>query len=165
MTTKLFVRDPRVVAAATAIAGTDSGRAGKTPTALVSAANFHESVVAMKAVDEVESSCLAKVLALHAPVRRYKACFLDKLTYPTAERALLQNRRDPMRGYESIVLTGPGDVPFVEVCTECSRVESSFDQGDFGYPDDHDDVQDGTELSMNASAWPCATYTAVAGAR
>lgn len=102
---------------------------------------------------------LAAILALHAPVRRYKACFLDKVTYPTAERALLQNRRDPMRGYESIVLTGPEDVPFVEVCGECCRVENAFEQ--YGYPNDHDDEQDGTQLSMKASAWPCATYLAM----
>jgi hypothetical protein len=71
-----------------------------------------------------------------------------------------------MRGYESIVLTDADDVPFIEVCGECSRVENSFDQGDDGYPDDHDDhddEQEGTELSMKSSAWPCATYTAVAG--
>ena len=106
----------------------------------------------------------AAVLALHTPVRRYKASFLDDLTFPTAERALLRNRRDPMRGFESIVLTGLGEVPFIEICGECSRVENSFDQGPDGYPDDHDDEHDGTELSTKASSWPCATYTALAGA-
>ncbi|HEX9088086.1 MAG TPA: hypothetical protein VF867_11220 [Arthrobacter sp.] len=111
------------------------------------------------------ASGLAAVLALHTPVRRYQGCFLDKVTYPTAERALLQNRRDPMRGYESIVLTGVDDVPFIEVCGECSRVENAFEQHGDGYPADHDDEQDGSELSMKASAWPCATYTLIAGSR
>jgi len=110
------------------------------------------------------TSHLAAVTALHAPVRRYKASLLDDLSFPTEEPALLRNRRDPLRGYESMVLTGLGDVPFIEVCRECSRVENSFDQGCDGYPDDHDDDRDGTELSMKASAWPCATYTALAGA-
>lgn len=113
----------------------------------------------------VETSGLAAVLTLHTPVRRYQACFTDDLTFPTAEPALLRNRRDPMRGYESIVLAGIDDVPFVEVCAECSRVENAFDQHGYGYPDDHDDEQDGTELSMKASAWPCATYTAMAATR
>jgi hypothetical protein len=114
----------------------------------------------------IEASGLAAVLALHTPVRRYQAAsHSDTLTYPTAERALLQNRRHPMRGYEALVMTGPDDVPFLEVCAECSRVENAFEQYGAGHPDDHDDEQDGTELSMNASAWPCATYTAIAGAR
>lgn len=162
MTTETFVRDPRVVAAANAIAGVDSGRRHvKAPTAVASAADYHEAVVAVKAVDKVEASGLAAVLTLHAPVRRYKACFTDTVTYPTAERALLQNRRDPLRGYESVVLAGVDDVPFVEVCKECSRVENAFEQHGYGYPDNHDDEQDGTELSANASAWPCPTYQAV----
>lgn len=167
MTTKTFVRDPRVVAAAKDIAGVDSGRSRiKTPTDLVSASDFHEAVVAVKAIDAVSASAVAAVLALHTPVRRYQAaCHSDRLTYPTAERALLQNRRHPMRGYEALVMTGPDDVPFLEVCAECSRVENAFEQYGAGHPDDHDDEQDGTELSMNASAWPCATYTAIAGAR
>lgn len=49
-----FVRDPRVVAAAKAIATTDSGRRHtKTPSALASAADYHEAIVVMKAVDEI----------------------------------------------------------------------------------------------------------------
>jgi hypothetical protein len=107
---------------------------------------------------------ISPVLELHRPIRRYKACFLDKVTYPAPEPAILRNRRDPMRGYESIVLTGIEDVPFVEVCAECSRIEN-FDQGGDGYGDDHDDHRDGTELSVKASAWPCATYAAVTGVR
>lgn len=108
------------------------------------------------------SSGLAAVLALHAPVRRYQAATqADKLTYPTAERDHQMNLRHPMRGYESLVITSPADVPFVEVCKECSRVENSFEQHGYGYPDDHNDEQDGTELSTKASAWPCATYLAV----
>lgn len=107
---------------------------------------------------------ISPVLKLHHPVRRYKASFRDLVTYPTAERAFQMNCRDSMRGYESIALERPADAPFVEVCAECSRIENSFDQGDYGYNDDHDDHQDGTELSMKASAWPCATYLAVASA-
>lgn len=106
---------------------------------------------------------VAAVLALHTPIRRYQASSAtDTLTYPSPERALEVNRRHPMRGYEALVMAGVEDVPFFEVCAECSRVENSFDQHGDGYPDDHDDYQNGTELSMNASAWPCATYNALA---
>lgn len=166
MTTKTFIRDPRVVAAAKAIAGVDSGRSRiKTPTDKPSASDFHEAVVAVKAIDEASSSAVAAVLALHAPVRRHQAASSsDTLTYPTAERALLQNRRHPMRGYESLVMASVDDVPFLEVCAECSRVENASAELVNGPADDHDDDQDGTELSMSASAWPCATYTAIAGA-
>lgn len=166
MTTTTFVRDPRVVAAAQAIAGVDSGRSRiKTPTTVASASDFHEAVVAVRAIDEVSSSAVSAVLALHTPVHRYQAAsHTDTLTYPTAERALQVNRRHPMRGYESLVMTGVDDVPFLEVCTECSRVENASAETVSGYGDDHDDDQDGTELYMNASAWPCATYTAIAGA-
>jgi hypothetical protein len=109
------------------------------------------------------SSGVAAVLALHTPVRRYKAAsHADTLTYPTAERAHQVNMRHPMRGFESLVMANPAEVPFIEVCKECSRVENAFEQHGDGYPDDHDDEQDGTWLSMNASAWPCATYTALA---
>lgn len=108
---------------------------------------------------------ISPVLELHRPVHRYKASFLDKVTYPTAERAYRMNLRDSMRGYESIALGSPAEATFIEVCAECSRIENSFDQGGDGYGDDHDDHQDGTELSTEASAWPCATYAAVAGAR
>ncbi|HEX9225367.1 MAG TPA: hypothetical protein VF885_01775 [Arthrobacter sp.] len=163
MTTKTFVRDPRVVAAAKAIAGVDSGRSRiKTPTDKASASDFHEAVVAVKAIDEASSSAVAAVLMLHAPVRRYQAASdTDTLTYPTAERALQVNRRHPMRGYESLVMASVDDVPFLEVCAECSRVENASAETVNGYGDDIDDDQDGTELSMNASAWPCATYTAL----
>lgn len=105
---------------------------------------------------------VAAVLALHTPVRRYQAASrTDTLTYPTPERAHQVNLRHSMRGFESLVITSPEDAPFVEVCKECSRVENAFEQHGYGYDDDHDDEQDGTELSMNASAWPCATYGAV----
>jgi hypothetical protein len=166
MTTKTFVRDPRVVAAAKAIAATDSGRSRiKTPTDKPSASDFHEAVVALTAVDEVSTSAVAAVLALHAPIRRYQAASrTDTLTYPTPERAHQVNLRHSMRGFEALVMASPADAPFVEVCGECSRIENAFEQHGHGYPNDHDDEQDGTELSMNASAWPCATYTAIAGA-
>lgn len=107
---------------------------------------------------------LHPVLELHKPLRRYKASFLDKVTYPTAERAFRVHLNDSMRGFESVVIDRVEDVPFIEVCRECSRVENSFDQGEDRYTDEHDDDQDGTELSVKASAWPCATYTAMAGA-
>lgn len=68
-----------------------------------------------------------------------------------------------MRGFESIPLGRPEEAPFIEVCGECSRVENSFDQGSFGYDDDHDDEHDGTELSTQTAAWPCATYLAITG--
>lgn len=163
MTTRTFVRDPRVPAVAKAIAAVDSGRSQiKTPTETPSASDFHEAVVAVKAIDKVSASAVAAVLALHAPVRRYQgASATDTLTYPTPELALEVNRHYSMRGYESLVMNSLDDVPFIEVCGECSRVENSFDQHGDGYPDDHDDHQDGTVLSMNASAWPCATYTAL----
>lgn len=49
-----FVSDPRVVAAAKAIATTDSGRRhAKTHSTLASAADYHEAIVVMKAVDEI----------------------------------------------------------------------------------------------------------------
>lgn len=51
--TEPFVRDPRVVAAAKAIAATDSGRPAKTPSEQPSAADYHEAVAVMKSVDEV----------------------------------------------------------------------------------------------------------------
>lgn len=163
MTTKTFVRDPRVVAAAKAIAGVDSGRSRiKTPTDKPSACDFHEAVVAVKAIDEVSTSAVAAVLALHTPVRRYQAASnTDTLTYPTAERAHQVNLRHSMRGYEALVMATPDDVPFIEVCGECSRVENAGAETVNGYGEDHDDAQDGTELSMKASAWPCATYTAL----
>lgn len=163
MTTRTFIRDPRVPAAAKAIAGVDSGRSLiKTPTDKPSASDFHEAVVAVKAIDEVSTSAVAAVLALHAPVRRYQAASAtDTLTYPSPERALEVNRRLPMRGYEALVMAGVDDVPFIEVCGECSRVENAGAETVTGYGDDHDDDQDGTELSVNASAWPCATYTAL----
>ncbi|MBG0738785.1 hypothetical protein IV500_05045 [Paeniglutamicibacter antarcticus] len=110
-----------------------------------------------------QPASLSAVLALHSPVRRYQASSLDRITYPTAERAYQMNWNDRMRGYESIALGRAEDAPFIEVCTECSRVENSFDLGGDRYPDDHDDEQDGTELSMEASRWPCATYAAIAG--
>lgn len=169
MTTKTFVRDPRVVAAAKAIAGVDSGRSRiKTPTDKPSASDFHEAVVAVKAIDEVTTSAVAALLALHTPVRRYQAASnTDTLTYPSPERALQANRRHPMRGFESLVMAGPDEVPFIEVCGECSRLENASAGTVNGYGDDHDDEHDGSELSMVASAWPCATYTALnaAGAR
>lgn len=120
--------------------------------------NIHQALLA------AAPGTTSPVLELHRPVRRYQAALpSDKLTYPTAERAHQVNLRHSMRGFEAMVMTSPADVPFVEVCAECSRIENSFDQGDYGYADDHDDHQDGTELSMKASAWPCATYAAVAG--
>jgi hypothetical protein len=110
------------------------------------------------------SSGVAAVLALHAPVRRYQAASrLDTLTYPTPERAHQVNLRHSMRGFESLVITSPEDAPFVEVCQECSRVENAFEQHGYGYDDDHDDEQDGTELSMNGCRWPCPTYQAIVG--
>ncbi|QOD06050.1 hypothetical protein [Pseudarthrobacter sp. BIM B-2242] len=167
MTTKTFVRDPRVVAAAKAIAGVDSGRSRiKTPTEKPSACDFHEAVVAVKAIDAAGSSAVAAVMALHRPVRRYQAASrLDKITYPTAERAHQVNQGHSMRGFESLVIARPEDAPFIEVCAECSRVENTSNEGINGYGDDHDDHQDGTELSMTASAWPCMTYQAIAGTR
>lgn len=49
-----FVRDPRVVAAAQAIAGAKNGRR-ETPAqpVMVSAADYHEAIVAVRAADEV----------------------------------------------------------------------------------------------------------------
>lgn len=106
---------------------------------------------------------ISPVLELHRPIRRYQAgSRLDTLTYPTAERAYQANLDHSMRGFETLVMAGPDDVPFIELCAECSRVENSFDQGDDAYGDDHDDHQDGSWLSSKASAWPCATYAAVA---
>jgi hypothetical protein len=164
MTTTTFVKDPRVPAAAKAIAGTDSGRSRiKTPTDKPSACDFQEAVVAVKAIDEVSSSVVAAVLALHTPVRRYQAASrTDTLTYPTAERALQVNRRHPMRGYEALVMASPAEVPFIEACAECSRIENASAATVNGYGEPHDDEQHGTELSVEASVWPCATYTAVA---
>lgn len=165
MTTKTFVRDPRVVAAAKAIAGVDSGRSRiKTPTDKPSACDFHEAVVAVKAIDETSASAVAAVLALHTPMRRYQAASnTDALTYPTAERALLQNRHNPLRGFEALVMATTDDVPYIEVCVECSRVENASAETVNGYGDEHDDHQDGSELSMKASAWPCRTYQIMAG--
>lgn len=167
MTTTTFVRDPRVVAAAKAIAGVDSGRSRiKTPTEKPSACDFHEAVVAVKAIDEAASSAVAAVLALHRPVRRYQATTrLDQHTYPTAERAHQVNARHSLRGYEALVMATPDDVPYIEVCAECSRVENASAETINGYGDQHDDHQDGSELSMKASAWPCATYQALNGDR
>lgn len=163
MTTKTHVRDPRVVAAARAIAGVDSGRSRiKTPTEKPSASDFHEAVVAVMAIDEAAASAVAAVLALHTPVRRYQAASrLDTYTYPTAARAHQVNTRHSMRGYEALVMATPDDVPYIEVCAECSRVENTSTETVNGYGDDHDDHQDGGELSMVASRWPCATYTAL----
>lgn len=165
MTTTTFVRDPRVVAAAKAIAGVDSGRSRiKTPTDKPSACDFHEAVVAVKAIDETSASAVAAVLALHTPVRRYQAAGrLDTVTYPTAERAQQVNHSHPMRGYETLVMATPEDVPYIEVCAECSRVENISAETVNGYGDKHDDHQDGSELSMKASAWPCRTYQAIHG--
>ncbi|QOT19572.1 hypothetical protein [Paenarthrobacter sp. YJN-5] len=163
MTTRTFIRDPRVAAAATAIAGVDSRRSRiKTPTDKPSASDFHEAVVAVKAIDEASTSAVAAVLALHTPVRRYRAATrLDTHTYPTAERAHQVNTRHSMRGFEALVMATQEDVPFIEVCAECSRVENASTETVNGYGEDHDDHQDGTELSMKASVWPCATYTAL----
>lgn len=163
MTTRTHVRDPRVVAAAKAIAGVDSGRSRiKTPTDKPSASDFHEAVVAVKAIEEASTSAVAAVLALHTPVRRYQAASrLDTHTYPTAECAHQINARHSMRGFEALVMATPDDVPYIEVCAECSRLENASAGTVNGYGDDHDDHQDGTELSMKASAWPCPTYTAL----
>lgn len=165
MTTKTHVRDPRVVAAAKAIAAVDSGRSRiKTPTDKPSACDFHEAIVAVKAIDEATTSAVAAVLALHTPVRRYQAVTrLDAVTYPTAERAHQVNARHSMRGYEALVMNTPEDVPYIEVCAECSRVENISAETVNGYGDHHDDEHDGSELSLKASVWPCPTYTAVAG--
>lgn len=46
------MRDARVVAAAQAIAATES-RPGKSPTTVVSAADYHEAIAVVRAVDEV----------------------------------------------------------------------------------------------------------------
>jgi hypothetical protein len=99
------------------------------------------------------AAAVAAVLALHRPVRRYKACFLDEKTYPTAQRAYEMNCADPMRGYESIVLEGPDDATFIEVCAECSRIEN----GPLG---EADPVR-GSVVDTEASAWPCPTFAAI----
>lgn len=152
-----------MAAAAKAIAGVDSGRSRiKTPTDKPSATDFHKAVVAVKAIDEVSTSAVAAVLALHTPVRRYQAASrLDTHTYPTAERAHQVNARHSMRGFEALVMATPDVVPYIEVCAECSRLENSSAETVNGHGDDHDDHQDGSDLSMQASAWPCATYTAL----
>ena len=49
--TEAFTRNPRVVAAAHAIAATES-RSGKTSSAVPSAADYHEAVVVVRALDE-----------------------------------------------------------------------------------------------------------------
>lgn len=55
MTAEVFVRDPRVVAAAKAIAATES-RPDKTSTEVVSAADYHEAVAVVAAIDEADAS-------------------------------------------------------------------------------------------------------------
>lgn len=105
---------------------------------------------------------ISPVLELHRPVRRYQATTrLDQHTYPTAERALQVNARHSLRGYEALVMATPEDVPFIEVCAECSRVENASAEPLNGYGDEIDDQQDGSELSMTASVWPCRTYQAI----
>ncbi|GAB3283442.1 hypothetical protein GCM10027449_26460 [Sinomonas notoginsengisoli] len=102
------------------------------------------------------AAAVAAALELHRPVCRYKASFRDETTYPTAQRAYQVNCADPMRGYESIALSGPDDATFVEVCAECSRI----DYGEL----DEDDAVHGDVLGTDACTWPCTTYAALAGA-
>lgn len=98
------------------------------------------------------------------PVRRHQAATrLNQHRYPTAERAVQVNARNSLRGYEALVMATPADVPFKEVCAECSRMENAFAETVNGYSDEIEDQQDGRELSMTASGWPCAIYQAIYG--
>lgn len=98
-------------------------------------------------------------LGLHKPLRRYKACFRDKVSYPTAVRAFQVHLNDSMRGYESVVIERAEDVPFIEVCAECFRIENSYGVHR-NHDDNHDDELHGIEVSVNASSWPCPTAIA-----
>ncbi|MGN7149284.1 hypothetical protein ACTHQ6_09870 [Arthrobacter sp. SAFR-179] len=92
------------------------------------------------------SSAVAAVLALHTPVRRHQAATrLNQHRYPTAERAVQVNARNSLRGYQALVMATPEDVPFMEVCAECSRMENAFAETVNGYGDEIDDQQDGRE--------------------
>lgn len=100
---------------------------------------------------------VAAVLTLHAPVRRYLPKTGATDSYPTAEAAFKEHLRDSMRGYESMPLDDVSQVPFFEICKECSRIENA------GHDDGYSSVDDGSELIVVASAWPCATYTTMTG--
>lgn len=95
------------------------------------------------------------VLALHTPIRRYLPKTGSDDSYPTAEAALAEHLKDSMRGFESLPRDRPEQMPFFEICAECSRVENAAH--DDGHPGD----DDGSELIVVASRWPCATYTAL----
>lgn len=97
---------------------------------------------------------LAAVLNLHNPVRRYLPTESATDSYPTAEAALKEHLRDSMRGYESVPRDRAADMPYFEICKECSRVENA------AHDDGYGSVDDGSDLIVVSSKWPCATYTA-----
>lgn len=70
--TETTTRDPRVVAAAHAIAATES-RPGKVPTEVASAADYHEAIAVIRAIDELTFSAEGIARAEQA----YKDLILD----------------------------------------------------------------------------------------
>jgi hypothetical protein len=99
----------------------------------------------------------AAVLALHTPVRRYLPHERAGESYLTAEEAFRVHLKDSMRGFESIPRDKPEQMPFFTICKECSRVENA------AHDDGYEGQDDGSDLIVVASSWPCATYTAMAG--
>lgn len=63
--TESATRDPRVVAAAKAIAATES-RPGKVPSDVASAADYHEAIAVVRAIDELLSVPSPEAKALKA---------------------------------------------------------------------------------------------------
>jgi hypothetical protein len=99
----------------------------------------------------------AAVLALHTPVRRYLPHEGAGESYLHADEAFAVHLKDSMRGFESIPRDKADQMPFFTICKECSRVENA------AHDDGYEGVDDGSDLIVYASKWPCATYTVLAG--
>jgi hypothetical protein len=116
------------------------------------------------------------VLALHRIERRYLPDDRHPVSFPTAGTALREHMRIVMSGGRvSAQRVSPDEMPFFEVCKECSRIENDRDsevQRSEGVgvlygknPKRGNDDLFGTRISTAYSAWPCATIRAITADR